>query len=99
MITYTGLFQIVFMLCAVITLVNTFNHKNSAIICCMWNYGIMNEYIENDITQHLVFEFTDADPPSIHILLIRSVSSFGILSVSLITSIYSDLYLYRCTSI
>lgn len=34
-----------------------------AIVRGMWNYGIMNEYIENDITQHLVFEFTDADTP------------------------------------
>jgi len=34
-----------------------------SVIRGMWSYAVMNEYVENDITQHLVFEFTDPDAP------------------------------------
>lgn len=34
-----------------------------AVVRGMWSYAIMNEYAENDITQHLVFEFTDSGSP------------------------------------
>lgn len=34
-----------------------------AIVRGMWSYAINNEFAENDITQHLVFEFTDPDAP------------------------------------
>ena len=34
-----------------------------AIIRGMWSYAINNEYTENDITQHLVFEYTNTDTP------------------------------------
>lgn len=34
-----------------------------AVVRGMYSYAIANEYVENDITQHLVFEFTDADTP------------------------------------
>lgn len=34
-----------------------------AIVRGMWNYAIANEYTENDITQRLVFEYTDPDTP------------------------------------
>lgn len=34
-----------------------------AIVRGMYSYAVMNEYIENDITQHLVFEFTDSETP------------------------------------
>ena len=35
-----------------------------AIVRGMYSYAIMNEYVENDITQHLVFEYTDSENPS-----------------------------------
>lgn len=34
-----------------------------AIVRGMYSYAIMNEYVENDITQHLVFEYTDSENP------------------------------------
>lgn len=34
-----------------------------AILRGMWEYAIINEYIEKDITQHLVFEFTQSGVP------------------------------------
>lgn len=34
-----------------------------AIVRGMWGYAVNNELVENDITQHLVFEFTDSDTP------------------------------------
>lgn len=34
-----------------------------AIVRGMWSYAINNEFVENDITQYLVFEFTDSDTP------------------------------------
>ncbi len=34
-----------------------------AIIRSMWEYALMNEYVEKDITQHLVFEFTQSGVP------------------------------------
>lgn len=34
-----------------------------AIVRGMWAYAVMNEYVENDITQHLVFEFTSSTTP------------------------------------
>lgn len=34
-----------------------------AILRGMWSYAIMNEYLENHITQHLRFEYTDTDTP------------------------------------
>ena len=34
-----------------------------AIVRGMWSYAVMNEYVENDITQHLVFEFTNPETP------------------------------------
>jgi len=29
----------------------------------MWNYAVMNQFVEHDITQHLVFKFTETDTP------------------------------------
>ena len=34
-----------------------------AVVRGMWNYAVMNEIVENDITQHLVFEFTESGVP------------------------------------
>lgn len=34
-----------------------------AIVRGMWNYAIMNEYTDNDITQHLVFDATESGTP------------------------------------
>lgn len=34
-----------------------------AIVRGMWSYAVMNELVGNDITQHLIFEFTDSDTP------------------------------------
>lgn len=34
-----------------------------AVVRGMWNYAIANEIVENDITQHLVFEFTESGVP------------------------------------
>ncbi len=34
-----------------------------AIIRGMWEYAVMNEYTENDITQHLTFDFTESGVP------------------------------------
>ena len=34
-----------------------------AIVRGMWSYAIMNEYTENDITQHLIFDATEAGTP------------------------------------
>ena len=34
-----------------------------AIIRGMWEYAIINEYTEKDITQHLVFDFTESGVP------------------------------------
>ena len=34
-----------------------------AVVRGMWNYAVMNEIVENDITQHLVFEFTESSVP------------------------------------
>ena len=34
-----------------------------AIVRGMYSYAIMNEYVENDVTQHLVFEYTDSENP------------------------------------
>lgn len=34
-----------------------------AIIRGMWSYAVVQEYTENDITQHLVFEYTSSDTP------------------------------------
>ena len=34
-----------------------------AIIRGMWKYAIVNEYTEKDITQHLVFDFTENGVP------------------------------------
>ena len=34
-----------------------------ALIRGMWQYGITNEYLENDITQGLVFEYTSSNTP------------------------------------
>lgn len=34
-----------------------------AVIRGIWSYAIMNEFVENDITQHLVFEYTETDAP------------------------------------
>ena len=34
-----------------------------AVVRGMWNYAVMNEIVENDITQHLIFEFTQSGVP------------------------------------
>lgn len=34
-----------------------------AVVRGVWNYALINEYVENDITQRLVFEYTDAEHP------------------------------------
>lgn len=34
-----------------------------AIIRGMWSYAVMNEYVESDITQNLVFEYSSSDTP------------------------------------
>lgn len=34
-----------------------------AIVRGMWSYSVIQEYVETDITQHLVFEYTTADAP------------------------------------
>lgn len=49
---------------------NTYSNKSRstignmrAVIRGMWKYAVMNEYVDTDITQHLVFEFTQPDAP------------------------------------
>ena len=34
-----------------------------AVIRGMWSYAVANEYVDTDITQHLIFEYTDNDAP------------------------------------
>ena len=34
-----------------------------AVITGVWNYALNNEYLDNNITEHLVYEFTDPDTP------------------------------------
>lgn len=34
-----------------------------AVVRGMWQYAMMNEYVDTDITQYLVFEFTDPENP------------------------------------
>lgn len=34
-----------------------------AVVRGMWGYAVMNEYVDTDITQYLVFEFTETDTP------------------------------------
>ena len=34
-----------------------------AVVRGMWGYAVANEYVDTDITQHLIFEHTDSDTP------------------------------------
>lgn len=52
---------------------NKWNHKSKTTISSMrallkgvYSYAVMNEYIETDITQYLVFEHTDSNEPIHH---------------------------------
>lgn len=55
------------------TCLNKWNHKSKATISCMrallkgvYAYSIMNEYLETNITQYLVYEHTDSSLPIHH---------------------------------